>query len=553
MSFKIRRYSRNRHELIVNRFLNENIESNHSQKNLIRNFFSFSYSAPINTLASPSNLYAFVLGNGTSLYLYLTMPSNFPQPNSYIYNVFQFIGAENNTISSYLSSPTAEIIDSQTVRLLISTVLQQSHPFYKFQVSYYDVYGNTSGLSLISNTVQPPYFNSIIIPGGLQASSLGGMTGKITLSFVLINNPAIASSYNIYIYTSDGNPNIPFRKDTGITTSPHTITGLSDGTVYYFTISSLNLTGQESPQSAPSNSVLCYNANPSTPIPRIGAGFTSNGVYQIKLDKPYDIQLYGAGGGGGGSWSLKYNAEYQDQINLIGGGGGGGGIIKTYRLPADTYTIYIGKGGVGGNANINNIQVVNYLLPPTSGGNGGNTIIYKSSDPTNPILISNGGNGGNIDIKNTSGQSLATSCNITVDNSGGSGGYGGGGGGIALDTNFINKNGFNITVISQKGGIGVNENGKDGTQYGGLGGQGTAYAYTQNGGDGGGGGGSISTLGGMGGQKLDTSANTHNGYNGNGYGCGGGGGSGAPQGQSPPGPGGNGGNGADGALIFLTN
>ena len=131
------------------------------------------------------------------------------------------------------------------------------------------------------------------------------------------------------------------------TTSPITVSGLTAGTAYTFTVAATNPTGSGVPSSA-SNSVTPYV------LPTVTGGtlysdatyyyrkFTSNGTLGISGNSLALNYMMIAGGGSGGN-------------NQSGGGGAGGLVAGSSTLAIGSYSIVIGGGGAGTTGNPGNV------------------------------------------------------------------------------------------------------------------------------------------------------------------------------------------------------
>lgn len=134
------------------------------------------------------------------------------------------------------------------------------------------------------------------LPGAptIGTATAGNATASVTFTAPAnLGIPAIITGYTVT--SSPGG-----ITGTG-TSSPITVSGLSNGTAYTFTVTATNATGT-GPASAASNSI--------TPV------------------APYMEYLIVAGGGGGS-----------------GGGGGGGGMLTGTTIFSGSYTVTIGAGG----------------------------------------------------------------------------------------------------------------------------------------------------------------------------------------------------------------
>jgi hypothetical protein len=240
--------------------------------------------------------------------------------------------------------------------------------------------------------------------------------------------------------TSVGGPILRYRaisnpdSITGTSTSsPITVSGLTVGTSYTFTVASSNPSGN-SPVSAASNSVV-----PVAPPKATGGttsydgtfwyhAFTSSGTFTPTQSITANILVVAGGGGGAGVSG--------------GGGGGAGGLLgfTSQSLTAQNYTVTIGSGGAGGSnggGNNGNNSQFGALTVAVGGGRA-------NSRGTNGTLGGSGG-GGSATTDGGGTTIIGGPGTAGQGNTGGSGrhvsgGYesGGGGGGASE----VGENGF---------------------------------------------------------------------------------------------------------------
>jgi hypothetical protein len=294
-------------------------------------------------------------------------------------------------------------------------------------------------------------YNPLLVP---NAPTIGTATGGNGSASVTFTAPANVGGGAITGYTVVSTPgNIT---GTG-TSSPVTVSGLTNGTAYTFTVFATNVYGPSS-LSAASNSVT----------PAVGLQY-----------------LVVAGGGG----------AYQASTNGLSGGAGAGGLLTASNISIATgtnYTVTVGAGGSGNTNGSNSIfgsfatsigggrggNVDGTTTPPPTGGSGGGGSGYQavgglgtsgqgfdggSSRVTNGTNARGGGGGGGAGAV---GQDLQPNTSNTPPQYAGSGGigvsssitgtpvyYAGGGGGGALGA----VNGWNTTAGI--GGLGGGGNG----------------------------------------------------------------------------------------------
>lgn len=303
---------------------------------------------------------------------------------------------------------------------------------------------------------------SILPPSAPTSVSASAGNSQATVSFTA---PTDTGGGTISGYRVTSSP-------SGITATgssyPITISGLTNGVAYTFTVAAQNEAGYGS-ESSPSNSV--------TPNSSIAVNY-----------------LVVAGGGGGG--------------DRHGGGGGAGGYIAStaYLAVGSTYTITVGAGGAGGNYEDpnstargsglrgDNSSISGTFTTTAKGGGGGATYDGYSNQGD---IGSGGGGAGN----GTYWSGVAAGSNgYAGGNGNGSGTNGGGGGGAsAAGNNYSGNNGGTGGSGAQwvdgnyyAGGGGGASGDSIGSASGGIGGGGTggwntATAGTANTGGGGGG------------------------------------------------------------------
>lgn len=364
----------------------------------------------------------------------------------------------------------------------------------------YTVYGNVqNNFGTSTNTANAAAATPSTLPEAPTIGTATGANASASLTFTAGNTGG--SSITNYKYSTDGTTYTAFSPAQ--TTSPLTISGLTNGTAYTFRLKAVNANG-DSGASSQSNSV--------TP------------------SQSYDVMLIAGGGGGGGAY---------------GGGGGAGGfrvLTDVSLVVGTTYTVTVGNGGAGGTG---------AYATGSRGGKGGNSSVSGSGFST--ISATGGGGGGTWNV-NTTGETGGSggggSLVNTAAGSGNEGGYtpvegyaggtggtdasdggGGGGGAGAAGTNGNGNNaGGNGTDSYSSWGSATSSGQNISGTYWYAGGGGGGYA-NGTGGNGGGGAGAGS------GQVAGTAGTNNTG--------GGGGGSGADFGGTTA-------TGGSGLVIFRT-
>ena len=378
---------------------------------------------------------------------------------------------------------------------------------YSFRVYAYNSLGY--GVPTAESSAMTAYFLVPNAPTIGVATMTGQTTASVTFTVPVTNGGPSVTSYTV-ISTPD---NITA---TG-TSSPISITGLTAGTTYTFTVTATNIIGT-SPSSSASNAIVYI-------LPGQIEFTTAGSTSWVVPAGVTSISAVCIGGGGGGSGGQNY----------AGGGGGAGGALAYVNnipvTPNETLTVQTGLGGTGVSGLNGNAGGESFIRRGTStflvraGGGGGGIVQTGPGGTGGTVLVGSGGAGGNGGNPNNTGGS---------GGGGGSGGYSGAGG-----------NGGNFGSGGQ--------NGSGGSGGGGGGGSGTT---TNAGGGGGvgllgqvtnGTGGSVSNGGTGGSYGLNgTGSTTFAGYpaGGSGGSYGGGGGGGKPMADYSSSVGGNGTNGA---------
>jgi hypothetical protein len=368
----------------------------------------------------------------------------------------------------------------------------QSNTAYTFTVTP----SNANGSGTVSSAT-----SSITATTVPQAPTIGTATDTTTGGTVSLTFTAGAtggSSITNYKYSTDGTNYTAFSPAQ--TTSPLTISGLTNGTAYTIRLKAVNSNGDSSATSA-SNSVTptVFAATGGTIVTSGGYKyhtFTSNGTFAVTGSKSMEWLVIAGGGGGAGARASQPDPEFYG----AGGGGGAGGVIQSSgTITAASYSIVVGSGGNGSSS---------YNM-----SSGGSPSSFSSTS-----CIGGGGNG--------------------EDAFGQDGGSGGGGYGRFL---YSSSEGIPLTAYGYRGGFGTSGQGNNGGS-GGNSGTGGSRSFVSGGGGGGKGGVGGNGSGGTGGtggsatSSYSTWASATSTGSGGSYAGGGGGG-----GRSSGGSGGGGG------------
>jgi hypothetical protein len=359
---------------------------------------------------------------------------------------------------------------------------------------------------LTSNTL----YNLTLVANGIFKSSVasspalsiltkpGAPTiGTATVSETTASIPFTAPSGNgtITSYTATSNPG----GLTGTGTSPVSVTGLTAGTAYTFTVTATNASGTSISSSAsngvtPVTAVTQYNMTGN--FDSYGTGLSTSYYWECKtIGKSYSftfnptkagtLSVFIVAGGGLGAWP--------DANNCLSGGGGAGGYISTsYSLTIQSYIIMctVGNGGTMVSTNGDNSTfklASNAQLIAIGGGWGGNGGPFDGGSGSGGTYGQTNGGAGTPGQGNNGGWG---------DQNGGAGcGGGGGAGGVGINGGIVKGNGGNGGIGMTPTAIGIGSGTGDPLYNkwfcGGGGGDGDNGKVAGNGGKGGGGGGAI--------------------------------------------------------------
>jgi hypothetical protein len=329
------------------------------------------------------------------------------------------------------------------------------------------VAGVTSGTSftLTGLTTGTAYYSTVIpltsggVPGtassivGTAPNAPTGLTptagnAQVALTWVApstSNGNAAAATYNVSYSTHSDMSSPTLFANTASTSS--TVTGLTNGTLYYFQVVAVSTQGALGPGSS------IVNTTPHTPG---SYSKTAAGTYTFtaSFTGPHTVQLWGGGSGG-------------TQNGGDGGGGGGGAYASSVvnLTNGNNYTVIVGAGTIadGGSAGDSSFNAGAVLAKGSGAPSGTTGATGGQSGSCVGTTVFSGGNGGN---GNVSG--------------------GGGGGGSSAGTAAIGANGTNGTATGGAGGTAPSGGGNGGT--GGTNGVANATNGSNPGGGGGGGG-----------------------------------------------------------------
>ena len=365
------------------------------------------------------------------------------------------------------SSPGSYTATGSSSPIIVSG--QQSSTQYTYTVVASNDY-STAATSSASSAV-----TATTIP---QPPTIGAATAGNTLATVAYTANGTGGLSNTYTATSSPGG------FTGTGSSPITISGLTNGTSYTFTVTATNANGTSAASSA-SSSVTPDSPPLSVDYLVIAGGGGAGG------------NQYGGGGGAGG---------YRTTIGTQGGNGTLGSALNL--STSTNYTVTVGAGGTAiGNNPTNGSNSVFSTITSLGGGYGN----YGRSDhvgaPAGANGGSGGGGGGNSGAGGSQGGGSGTANQGTNGATGGSStGGGGGGAGVAGTQSGVGGNGLSNSITGSavtRGGGGAGNRGTAGSGGGGEGNDsGTSNNGTVN--TGGGGGGSFAANGnaGVGGSGI---------------------------------------------------
>jgi trimeric autotransporter adhesin len=329
-------------------------------------------------------------------------------------------GNNGATISGYLierstngSSYSTLVANTGTSATTYSDTSLTSSQIYYYKVSAINAAGTGDASTASSAT-------ATTVP---QAPTIGTATAGVASATVAYTAGATGGKA-VSVYTATSSPG----SFTGTGASPITVSGLTGGTAYTFTVRATNANGTSAASSA---------SNSATPVVLYTQTFTSNGTWTNPGVSTVEV-LVVAGGGGGNRFSQNRGA----------GGGGGGLVYSASYSVSGNQNVTVGAGGQG------------YFVPfksapydPTKGsnstfgaltangggigaGNGGSAPLYNGGSGggacNNGCNVGGPGSGNQGGAGGTSGgngSTQALACNMGGGGGGGAGGTGGAGGG----------------------------------------------------------------------------------------------------------------------------
>jgi len=340
------------------------------------------------------------------------------------------------TYSVYSGSlPTGLSLNTSTGAITGTAPNVGSDTTYNFTLRATDNAGNTSDRA----------FSMVILQGAPGAPTIGIATSTGTsTATVTFTAPANTGGSTITSYTAVSSPSSITGTLSQSGSGTITVSGLSAGTSYTFTVYATNSYGNSASSSA-SNSITTTQAAPSS----------------------VEYLVVGGGGSGGGG------------SGRGGGGGGAGGLVtSTVAVSASTaYTVTVGAGASG--------------VGPDAAGTVGSSSVFAGA-------TGNGGGGGGYDQTKPPSSGGCGGGGSQNGNQGGAGGNQGYGGGTGYDGGYGGP-------WTGAGGGGMGGSGNSASSGGaGSGGSGVSYSITGSSVTyaGGGGGGSQSAPSGSGGSGI---------------------------------------------------
>jgi hypothetical protein len=275
----------------------------------------------------------------------------------------------------------------------VSVAGLQSGGSYTFAV----VATNANGSSVSSSSS-----NAITTTTVPQAPTIGTATAGVNIATVTYTNNATGGSA-ITANTATSSPG----SITGNGSSPITVSGLTNGTDYSFTVTATNINGVSLP------SVASNIVRPGLVI--TGGTVTSDATYYYHTfsavgagtfsvsggNLSVDVLVVGGGGSGGNTHASNAYGS--------GGGSGGGGGLQSWTLSSGSYSLIVGAGA-----------------SPSSGDNvNGVTGDWSSFTVAGTTIYGWGGNGGTPTFPGGTASSASGSATTTYASGTGTNGAGG--------------------------------------------------------------------------------------------------------------------------------
>ncbi len=231
----------------------------------------------------------------------------------------------------------------------------------------------------LQNTAPESPPSVTFIPGNTQAT--------VNWTVPLDNGGFAISGYKVE-YAAD-----PYSSWTlavaSTSSSPYTVTGLTNGTSYKARVSAINNIGTSTTtlSSAVTPDTFSVTGGTITTYTLSNVNyklhtFTSSGTLTVSGSKTVDLLIIGGGGGGGVN-------RYQTNNRGSGGGGAGGVVYKeSYVIGSGNYSIVVGSGGTGADGRYDDTNVCgtrgskstfNSLEAGAGGGGVGHTGGYRTA------------------------------------------------------------------------------------------------------------------------------------------------------------------------------
>ena len=206
-----------------------------------------------------------------------------------------------------------------------------------------------AGIDLTNVQRIVPVDSNISVPGAPTSVSGTGGNAQATVSFVAPTDNGGSTILSYTVISSPGN-----IKKSG-TSSPITVTGLTNGTAYTFTVKAHSIAGSSAASTA------------------------SSSVTPTALSINYLVVAGGGGGGSiwtGGTYGGSGGGGAGGVRSTVGATGGGGSLETALSISTSTnYTVTVGAGGAGStdynDDGFNGSNSVLSTITSTGGGGGG--------------------------------------------------------------------------------------------------------------------------------------------------------------------------------------